>query len=79
MIKVKEMIANGLAIKKIAEKLHLPEVKVKQIIAENQLSLVKETFSEQHIVRIIQLYQEGVSIIASSNYFKNTAKIWRGE
>jgi hypothetical protein len=69
MIEVKEMIANGFAIKKIAEKLHLPEVAVKQIIADNQLSLVKETFSEQHIVTIIQLYQEGVSIKALAEKF----------
>lgn len=59
--KIKQMVENGFANKKIATILHLSEKEVKQIIKHNNWQLIKENFNEDNIDYICNLYEQGVS------------------
>lgn len=61
MEKIKSMVADGFATKRIASLVGLSENEVKQIIISNNYSLVKEEFTNDKITRIIELYEQGVS------------------
>jgi len=60
-LKIKEMIENGFATKRISNLLNIPESEVKNQIDINQWDLLKEEFSNDKIPQIIDLYEQGVS------------------
>jgi hypothetical protein len=59
--KIRQMVENGFANKRIARILGLPETEVKKLTENNQWELTKEIFSEDKIEHICDLYQQGVS------------------
>jgi len=59
--KIKEMIEDGFAIKRIAVLLQLPEKDVREVVKNNKWQLIKEDFNEDKIDRICYLYEQGLS------------------
>src|SRR5258708_3528052 len=59
--KIKQMVENGFANKKIAVILQLSEQEIKKIICQNSWLLIKEDFSEDKVDHICNLYEQGVS------------------
>lgn len=59
--KIKQMVCDGFANKRIAANIQLSEKEVKQIIEHNNWQLVKEEFDETKIDYICKLYERGVS------------------
>ena len=59
--KIKQMVEDGFATKRIAKILNLPENEVKDYIVSQNLNLKKEPFSDNDIERICQLYAAGIS------------------
>lgn len=59
--KIKKMVEDGFAIKRIANILKIEESTIKTIIKENNFSLLKENFTDDKIDIICDLYKEGVS------------------
>jgi hypothetical protein len=60
-LKIKEMIENGFAIRRISSLLKITENEIKNIVSINNWKLIKEEFSDDKIDHIKQLYTEGVS------------------
>ena len=60
-LQIKEMVENGFAVKRISNLLNIGESEIKEEIANNQWSLLKEEFSNEKIPQIIDLYEQGVS------------------
>lgn len=58
---IKQMIEDGLSISRIAHRLKIEKSQLKQIITENNYSLLKEQFDESKILKIVELYRNGVS------------------
>jgi hypothetical protein len=58
---IRQMVENGFANKRIATKLQIVEKELKQIIRDNQWSMLYEDFDSSKIEYICQLYAEGVS------------------
>ena len=61
MNKIKEMMEDGFAVKRIAKILNLNEKGLKEEIIKNNYCLLKEKFDESSIERILNLYSQGVS------------------
>ena len=59
--KIKQMVEDGFAARKIARDLQLDFVEVQKIINDNNLKLINQTFKEDIIPKIIELYKQGVS------------------
>ena len=59
--KIKEMIGLGFSAKRIANNLKLSDQETRQIIKDNNYTIVKKTFSDSEIPIIVDLYQQGVS------------------
>jgi len=59
--KIKQMVEDGFAIKRIAGILQAPTKEIKQIILQNEWKIVKENFSNDKIIYICDLYDQGVS------------------
>lgn len=59
--KIKEMVNNGFAVKRISLKLNIPEKDLRKVIAENNWCLITEHFDDSKINHVCQLYSEGVS------------------
>ena len=67
--KIKEYFELGFPIKKIANIINEDENKISNIIANNNFSLKKESFSDDKIPTIIELYKNGVSASALGTKF----------
>jgi intein/homing endonuclease len=59
--KIKQMVEDGFATRKIARDLNLNFDHIKKIIDTEKYSLLKEDFSEVKINKIIDLYRQGIS------------------
>lgn len=59
--KIKEMVENGFAIKRIASILKLESSDVKRLIADNNYQIKLERFSDNKRDKILELYAQGVS------------------
>src|SRR5271165_3461257 len=59
--KIKQMVEDGYANKRIAVILQLSSKEVKRIIQQNNYLLLKENFSNDKIDYICHLYEQGVS------------------
>lgn len=59
--KIKKMVEDGFAIRRISKVLEIHESEVKKVVDENSLSLQKESFNEDKIPYIRELYKQGVS------------------
>lgn len=59
--KVKELVENGFAARRICKILNLQIFEVNKIILDNQYSLLHETFHDDKITLICDLYNQGVS------------------
>lgn len=61
ILKIKEMVENGFATKRISKILILSEKEIKEIIQKNNLGINKEKFELNKISHICNLYEQGVS------------------
>lgn len=58
---IKQMVEDGFAARKIARDLGLNFDQVRKVINKNNYQLLKETFEESQISRIVSLYKQGIS------------------